>query len=68
MSSTDPGSSKNTTSSTAKDSGRVAYLDQALWHRFTEASSADDFATAWLTLQVSMLDKVSRGVVVLGPA
>ncbi|MDH3536048.1 MAG: HlyD family efflux transporter periplasmic adaptor subunit [Gammaproteobacteria bacterium] len=66
MSSTDPGSSKSSTSS--KDSGRVAYLDQALWHRFTEASTADNFATAWLTLQVSMLDKVTRGVVVLGPA
>jgi hypothetical protein len=39
-----------------------------LWHRFTEASSAAEFANAWLTLQISMLDKVSRGIVVLGPA
>ena len=68
MSSTDPGSSKTSSASASKDSGRVAYLDQALWRRFTDASSAEDFASAWLTLQVSMLDKVTRGVVVLGAA
>jgi len=68
MSSIDPGSSKNLTSSTAEKSGRVAYLDQALWRRFTEASTPDSFATAWLTLQISMLDNVTRGLVVLGQA
>jgi RND family efflux transporter MFP subunit len=68
MSSTDTSSSKTSNASATKDSGRVAYLDQALWRRFTEASSAEDFASAWLTLQVSMLDKVTRGVVVLGAA
>lgn len=66
MSSIDPGSSKNTTSQMSEDSPRVAYLDQALWHRFSEATTADTFASAWLTLQVSMLDNVSHGVVVLG--
>jgi len=68
MSSTDTGSSKTSSASASKDSGRVAYLDQALWRRFTDASSAEDFASAWLTLQVSMLDNVTRGVVVLGAA
>jgi len=68
MSSIDPGSSKNTTSQKSEDSARVAYLDQALWHRFSEAATADTFASAWLTLQVSMLDNVSHGVVVLGQA
>ena len=68
MSSTDPGNSKNSIASATGDSGSVAYLDQALWRRFTEASSAADFANAWLTLQISMLDKVTRGIVVLGAA
>lgn len=69
MSSIDPGSSENISASSAPgDSTRVAYLDHALWRRFTEASSADSFASAWLTLQVSMLGNVSHGVVVLGQA
>jgi len=68
MSSIDPGKSENTSSSASAESASVAYLDQALWHRFTEAKTADTFATAWLTLQISMLDKVTHGVVVLGQA
>ena len=68
MSSIDSGSSKNPASAQAGDSGRVAYLDQALWHRFTEAATADTFAASWLTLQVSMLGNVTHGVVVLGSA
>ena len=67
MSSIDPSSSENPNSSASEDSDRIAFLDQALWHRFADASSAETFATAWLTLQVSMLEKVARGVVVLGP-
>lgn len=44
----------------------LAYLDQALWKRFHEASSTEEFASAWLTLQCSMLDGVRAGVIVLG--
>ena len=68
MSSTEPGTSKNSGSNKPGDGGRVAYLDQALWRRFNEAATADTFAASWLTLQVSMLGEVTHGVVVLGPA
>jgi multidrug resistance efflux pump len=44
----------------------LAYLDQALWKRFNEASSTEEFASAWLTLQCSMLNGVRAGVIVLG--
>lgn len=46
-------------------SGRLAYLDQALWQRFHEADSTAEFTAAWLTLQCSMLPEVRSGVVVL---
>ena len=44
----------------------LAFLDQSLWKHFHEASSTEEFASAWLTLQCSMLDGVRAGVVVLG--
>jgi len=68
MSSIESGSPKDNASARPGDSTRVAYLDQALWHRFNEAATADAFAASWLTLQISMLANVSRGVVVLGAA
>lgn len=68
MSSIDPDGSETLPASATLDSASVAYLDQALWHRFTEAATAGSFASAWLTLQISMLDNVSHGVVVLGQA
>jgi len=67
MSSGDPGSNKNSTLSSG-DAGSVAYLDKVLWHQFSEAATVEEFARAWLTLQVSMIHGVSRGVVVLGAA
>jgi RND family efflux transporter MFP subunit len=68
MSSIESGSPKDNASTQSGDSARVAYLDQALWHRFTEAATADTFAASWLTLQISMLGNVTHGVVVLGSA
>ena len=68
MSSTESGTSKKTDSAKSGDTGRVAYLDQALWRRFNEAATADAFAASWLTLQISMLGGATHGVVVLGPA
>ncbi len=68
MSSIDPGSNDNAKASATRETGRVAYLDQALWRRFSEAETTDAFAASWLTLQVSMLGNVSHGVVVLGAA
>jgi RND family efflux transporter MFP subunit len=68
MSSIESGSPKDNASTLSGDSARVAYLDQALWHRFTEAATADTFASSWLTLQISMLANVTHGVVVLGSA
>ena len=46
--------------------GRVAFLDQALWKRFRDATSPQDFARAWLALQCRMIGGVSSGVVLLG--
>lgn len=60
--------SNSTHTSATPEGTAVAYLDQALWRRLIEASTPEMFATAWLTLQVSMLKKVSCGVVVLGEA
>ena len=52
----------------SRSGAALAYLDQALWKRFHAASSTEEFATAWLTLQCSMLDGVHAGVIVLGAA
>jgi len=54
------------TSDTAGADGSLAYLDQALWKRFHEAESTDEYVAAWLTLQCSILPGVCAGVVVLG--
>jgi multidrug resistance efflux pump len=45
--------------------GGLAYLDQALWKRFHEAATSEEFAGAWLALQCSMLPGIRAGVVVL---
>jgi len=45
--------------------GNVTFLDQALWRRFAEAGSVEEFAHAWLALQSSSIGGVSAGVVVL---
>ena len=46
--------------------GRVAFLDQALWKHFRDAASPQDFARAWLALQCRMIGGVASGVVLLG--
>ena len=61
-------SSENPRPSAGSETGRVAYLDQALWRRFNEAATTEAFAASWLALQVSMLGNVTFGVVVLGTA
>jgi multidrug resistance efflux pump len=43
----------------------VRFLDQALWRRLSEATSREDYLSAWLALQCSMLDGVVRAVLVL---
>lgn len=60
-----PGAGSHAASET--DGGRVSYLEQALWTRFREASSAEDFIRAWLALQCSIIGGVRKGVVVSGP-
>jgi len=67
MNSSDPDSHHNSAIS-AGETGSETYLDQAFWHRFSEASTAEAFAQAWLALQCSMIKGTSRGVVVLGAA
>ena len=68
MSSLGPGTPNYPGNKNGEESAQVAYLNQALWRSFTEATSPEDFSKAWLALQVSMLARVSRGVVVLGQA
>ncbi len=46
--------------------GRVSFLEQALWKRFSESESAIDFAAPWLALQCRFIPGATRGVVVLG--
>src|SRR6516165_1005651 len=46
--------------------GRVSFLEQALWKQFTEATTPEEFARAWLGLQCTLIAGVGRGVVVLG--
>jgi hypothetical protein len=48
------------------ETGRVSFLDQALWKQFSEASSSDEYVGAWLGLQCRLIGGVVRGVVVLG--
>lgn len=49
-------------------SGRVSFLDQALWKQFSEATSPEALARAWLGLQCRLISGVGRGVVILGEA
>ncbi len=66
MSRPDPDSRPTSAELPAGDPGHIAYLDRALWQRFTRASSAPEFASAWLALQTSMFTGVTHGAVVLG--
>ena len=53
----------------ANDTGgsdNMSQLDPALWTQLAEASSPERFAQSWLTLQCSIIQGVSHGVVVLG--
>ena len=45
--------------------GSGGFLEQALWTRFGEAATAEEFASAWLELQCEMIDGVTSAVVVL---
>jgi hypothetical protein len=45
--------------------GKVLYLDQALWHQLADAETIEDFSQSWLGLQALMIGGASSGVVVL---
>jgi RND family efflux transporter MFP subunit len=47
-------------------SGRVVYVDRALWQQLAHAATTEDFARAWLALQCSMIPGAGAGVVVCG--
>ena len=47
-------------------SGRVSFLDQALWKKFSEAQAPEDYLTAWLALQCRLVPGGVCAVVVLG--
>lgn len=61
------GSSETATRQTnAAARQRISFLDQALWRRFAEAGSLDDYTQAWLGLQCRLFGPEATGVVVLG--
>ena len=43
------------------------FLDAGAWHELTQASTTEEFAGAWLTLQCGQLPGAVAGVVVIGP-
>jgi multidrug resistance efflux pump len=47
-------------------SGRVSFLDQALWKQLQETTAPDVFLQAWLALQCRLVPGCQYGVVVLG--
>ena len=47
-------------------SGNFAYLDQALWRQFREATDPEVYTQTWLALQCRFIGDVECGVVVLG--
>lgn len=46
--------------------GRVAYMDRALWRRFSESLEGEDFHDSWLALLASLIPGAQRAVLVLG--
>ena len=46
--------------------GRVSFLDQALWKRFAEATTLDAFLQAWIGLQCRSIGRVGGAVALLG--
>ncbi len=46
--------------------GRVVFVDRALWQQLARARTTEDYASAWLALQCSMLGGARGGVVVYG--
>lgn len=49
-----------------RGAGQVAFLDQALWKRFTAAETSDAFLSSWLALQCHRIAGATSGVLVLG--
>ena len=43
-----------------------AFLEQALWKRFSASQDSEQFIKAWLALQCRFIDDSAKGVVVLG--
>ncbi len=50
----------------SRKSGRVSFLDQALWRKFAEAETPEDYLPAWLALQCRLIPGGVSAVVVLG--
>lgn len=47
-------------------SGRVSFLDQALWKQLQDGGTPETYIQAWLALQCRLVPGCTRGVVVLG--
>ncbi len=56
----------SSTDSGSRKSGRVSFLDQALWKKFAEAETPEDYLPAWLALQCRLISGGVSAVVVLG--
>jgi RND family efflux transporter MFP subunit len=56
------------TSLTQAAASRTAASDASTWQQLSQADAAGTFFQSWLTLQCGMIDGVTSGVLVLGPA
>lgn len=66
MSSASPFDPQATSSSEAGASGSFVFLDRALWQRFRDAQTPEEFTSAWLALQCRVIGGAVCGIVVLG--
>ena len=57
--------SRNSGAGPAPGLGAVTSIDQALWRKFAEANTTEEFCASWLALQARLIGEVSGGLVVL---
>ena len=59
---------EDTHAQTSEASGTVSYaiLDQALWHKFRNASGPEEFVETWLAILCRQIPGAVAGVAVLG--
>lgn len=61
-----PGQGNREQAASGGRSGRVSFLDQALWKQLQDGGAPETYIQAWLALQCRLVPGCTRGVVVLG--